>query len=433
MTRHAHACLTQSRYAKSRCDKSRARLGGILLSAAAAVVVSACAQSGLDQGMPQTASIGARALTAAKPSDAKAKAVKIALILPLGGYGEPAQIARGMKQAAEMALFEADNPAIQLMTKDDGGTPAGAMAAADAAIADGAEIILGPLFGKSASAVAPIASRANVPVIAFSNDPTVAGHGVYLMSFLASEEVNRVVSYASGQGKKRFAALIPDTAYGKTIEPAFRSAVAKSGGDLVAVETYSADASGMLASAKKVVEIINTAEATGAPVDALFVPAGQDQLSQLGPLLSYSGLTTGRLKLLGTSAWDVPILTRDDALIGGWYAASDPAGWTTFAEKYRRTFGTAPPRLATLSYDAMTMALALSANPGPARFSSENLTRSQGFNGVGGVSRLTADGLSSRGLAVLEIEKYRTTVIDAAPQIAAPQAIATSTGVPSRL
>ena len=97
-----------------------------------------------------------------------------------------------MKQAAELALFDADNPAIQLITKDDGGTPAGAMAAADAAIAEGAEIILGPLFGKSATAVAPIAAKANVPVIAFSNDPEAAGRGVYLMSYLASEEVDRV-------------------------------------------------------------------------------------------------------------------------------------------------------------------------------------------------------------------------------------------------
>ena len=150
---------------------SRSTQRTIALSAASALLVAACAQSGLDQGSPQTASIGDKAATRGQTTDAKAKAVKIALILPLGGYGEPAQIARGMKQAAEMALFEADNPAIQLITKDDGGTPAGAMAAADAAIAEGAEIILGPLFGKSASAVAPIASKANVPVVAFSNDP----------------------------------------------------------------------------------------------------------------------------------------------------------------------------------------------------------------------------------------------------------------------
>ena len=182
-----------------------------------------------------------------------------------------------------MALFEADNPAIQLITKDDGGTPAGAMAAADAAISEGAEIILGPLFGKSAAAVQPVAKKANVPVMAFSNDPSIAGNGVYLMSFLASEEVHRVVSFAAAKSKKRFTALIPDTAYGRTVEPAFRSAVAKAGGEIVALKIYPADASGMLASAKSVVAAIADAEKSGSPVDALFVPAGQDQLTQLGP------------------------------------------------------------------------------------------------------------------------------------------------------
>ena len=172
----------------------------------------------------------------------------------------------------------------------------------------------------------------------------------------------------------------------------------------------------MLASAEKVVEAIKKAEAAGTPIDALFVPAGQDQLSQLGPLLAYAGISEGKVKLLGTSAWDVPMIAREDALIGGWFAASDPAGWTTFAEKYRRTFGTAPPRLATLSFDAMSMALALAAQPGPARFAPENLTRAQGFTGVDGIVRLTASGLSVRSLAVLEIEKYRSVVIDAAPQ-----------------
>ena len=398
-----------------------------------ALVAGGCAQSNLGPAQPATASISSKpgAAPEAAHEANKAKAVKIALILPLGGYGEPAQIARGMKQAAEMALFEADNPAVQLIVKDDAGTPQGAMAAADAAIAEGAEIILGPLFAKSATAIAPIANKASVPVISFSNDPVAAGHGVYLMSFLASDEVNRVVGYAASQGKRRFAALIPATAYGAAIEPAFRNAVAKSGGQIAALETYSTDATSMLTSAKKLVQAISKAEKLGSPIDALFVPAGQETISQLGPLLTYSGLTSTNLKLLGTSAWDVSIISRDDALIGGWYSASDPAGWTAFATKYRKNFGTEPPRLATLSYDAMTMALTLAASAGPTRFSAGKLTRTEGFSGTDGTVRLTASGFSQRQLAVLEIQKYGSAVIDApAPDAAAqPQAMAISPAV----
>jgi branched-chain amino acid transport system substrate-binding protein len=400
-----------------------------LLPLTVATVLSACSQSNVDQMAAPTASISAKPGPGRPP---QAQAVKIALLLPLGGIGETAQIARGMKQAAELALFDADNPAVQLITKDDGGTPATAMAAADAAISEGAEIILGPLFGKSAAAVAPIASKAHVPVIAFSNDPSVAGHGVYLMSILAQDEVDRVVGYAALHGKHRFAALIPDTAYGKTIEPAFRAAVAKANGDVADVEMYPADAPGMLAAGKKAVQSITDAAKAGRPVDALFVPAAPETLTQIGPLLAYAGLTRDKLQLLGTSAWDGAAVGRSDALAGGWYAASDPMGWAAFAERYRRTFGTPAPRLATLSFDAMTLALTLAGATGPERFRAENLTRNQGFKGIDGIVRLTPDGVSARGLAVLEIAKDRSVVIDAAAR-ETPQSLATASEPRSRL
>ena len=151
--------------------------------------------------------------------------VKIALLLPLGGMGETAAVAKSMKQAAEMALFEVNDPSVQLVTKDDGGTTAGARTAADAAVKEGAEIILGPLFSQAVAGAAPVARQANVPIVAFSSDAQIAGKGVYLMSFLAEEEVNRIVGFAASQGKKRFAALIPDNAYGNVVEPVFRGAV----------------------------------------------------------------------------------------------------------------------------------------------------------------------------------------------------------------
>ena len=385
----------------------------------AALLLCGCAQS-IATPAANTPSIGGGSGTAVTgPSETKARAVKIALLLPMSGIGEPAQIARGMKQASEMALFEADNPAIQLIAKDDGGTTAGAMAAADAAISEGAEIILGPLFAKSVTGAATAATKTSTPVIAFSNDPAVAGRGVYLMSFMASEEVSRVVSFAASRGKRRFGALIPQTDYGKSLEAPFRHAVIGAGGEIVQLESYASDSMSMLAAAKRVFATVSEAEKAGRPVDALFVPGGQETIAQLGPLLAYSGIDTRKTKLIGTSAWDVPVISRDEQLIGGWYAASDPDAWTAFSDKFRKTFGTAPPRLASLSYDAMTMAISLAALPGPERYTAANLTRLSGFPGVDGTVRFKPDGLPERGLAVLEIEKYRSVVIDAAPRDAA--------------
>src|SRR5262249_4308484 len=152
--------------------------------------------------------------------------------------GQPGVIGKSLKQAAELALFERDNPNIQLIVKDDKGTPEGAKAAAEDALKNGAVLVLGPVFAKSVAAVAPVARKAQVSVIAFSNDRQVAGGGVYLLSFQPAPEVERIVGYAASQGKRRYVALISQDTFGKTVEPVFRGAVARTGGTIVALETY---------------------------------------------------------------------------------------------------------------------------------------------------------------------------------------------------
>ncbi|MCB1504068.1 MAG: penicillin-binding protein activator [Hyphomicrobiaceae bacterium] len=344
--------------------------------------------------------------------------VKVAMLLPLAGFGQSATLAKSMKQAGEMALFERDNPNVQLLVKDDAGTPEGARAAADQAIRDGAELIIGPLYAKSVSAIAQQARQSNVPVLAFSNDSRVAGNGVYLVSFLIQPEVDRIVSFAVSKGKQRFAALIPADAYGDTVEPVFRAAVSRHGGTLVHLERYAVGANAMLEPSRRVAEAIRNAQASGAPVDALFLPGGQDTLPQLAPLLAYQGIEPRRVQLIGTGAWDYPNVGREQMLAGGWYPSPDPRGWQDFSARFSRTFGSAPPRLASLAHDAVSIAVALSAGAPGQRYSSAALTNTQGFSGVDGTLVLGADGHSQRRLAILEIQQYGNNVIDEAPQFA---------------
>jgi len=375
---------------------------------AAALLGAACsANLGSDPGA--TASLSAPEQTGEKKV---ARGTKIAMLLPLGGFDQNAAIAKSMKQAGELALFDLDNPSIQLVAKDDKGTAVGARAAADDALKDGAEVIVGPLFSQAVSGAAQAARQGNVPVIAFSNDRLVAGNGVYLLSFLAEQEVERIVSFAASQGKKRFAALISDDAFGRTVEPAFRSAVARAGGAVVQAEFYPVSANAMLEPTKRVVAAIQQAEASGAPVDALFVPGGQEVLASLGPLIAYSGIDTKRVKLIGTGGWEYPNMGRDGVFVGGWYPGPDPRGWREFSERFAKTFGNAPPRVASLAYDAVTIAVTLSGGPASSRFTAENVTRASGFSGVDGHVRLLPNGLSERALAVLEVQNFGSTVID---------------------
>ena len=78
-------------------------------------------------------------------------------------------------------------------------------------------------------------------MIAFSTDSSIAGRGVYLLSFLPESDVNRIVDYSASIGKKSFAALLPDNAYGNVVEAAFKTAVSRRGGRIVAFEKYGAD------------------------------------------------------------------------------------------------------------------------------------------------------------------------------------------------
>ena len=340
--------------------------------------------------------------------------VKVALLLPTTAKGNTSQIAEALKQAGELALFDFDNPAVTLVAKDTRGTPEGAAAAAQEAVNEGAELIVGPLFAKSVEAAAPIARQAGIPIIAFSSDRQVAGGGVYLLSFLAGYDVGRIVSYAVSQGKRSFAALIPKSPYGDVVAQAFSSAVSQSGGQLVAVERYPLEANAMLEPARKIADL---ATAEPPQIDTIFIPAGPETLPTISALMPYFEIDTKTIKLMGTGRWDYAGIGREKPLIGGWLPGPDPKGWRAFTQRYVKTYGKTPPRLASLAYDAVSLAVSLSTNPPGNRFTQGQLTRASGFAGVDGLFRLRSDGTSERGLAILEVQRFGTRVIDPAPSV----------------
>jgi branched-chain amino acid transport system substrate-binding protein len=384
-----------------------------LVLALCAVVVAGCAANA-----PGTLATSA---TPTPEFDASAKRapVKVALIASVTAQGQPGLIGKALKQAGELALFDRDSPNLQLLIKDDKGTPEGAAAAASDAIKDGASLILGPLFAKSVAAVAPIARQANVPVVGFSNDRQVAGRGVYLLSFQPAPEIARVVGYATRQGKRRFAALIPDDAFGKVAAAGFRDAVERSGGTIVALETYPASANGMLEPMRKLGIVLRAAqESEGGQVDALFLPGGQENLERLARLMPQAEIDSAAVKVLGTGGMDYANAGHNAGLVGAWYPGPDPRGWEEFAQKFARSYGQAPPRIASLAYDAVSLAITLSGSGNEAeRYAAGALTRPSGFSGVDGPYRLLADGTAERGLAILEVQKIGAGIIDAPPAL----------------
>lgn len=336
--------------------------------------------------------------------------VRIGLILPLSAPGNAGVAAASMKNAAEMALADFKEPNVQLLVKDDGGTPQGAQAGAQQAIAEGAELIIGPLFAQSVSAVGQVARARNIPVIAFSTDASVAARGVYLLSFLPESDVKRIVDFAIARGKRSFAALLPDNGYGAVVEAALQQEVARRGGRVLALEKYPLDPNRMSEAVKRVAQ-------SASRVDSIVLADGADAVPQVVQNLAASGVNLKRVQLLGTGLWDDPRIFQTTQLDGGWYAAPESAGFRSFANRYRQRFGQDPVRTATLAYDAVALVAALvKQQPGPQRFSEQTLTSSSGFAGIDGIFRFHADGTNERGLAVLRVAPSGGQVISPPPR-----------------
>lgn len=332
--------------------------------------------------------------------------VKVGLVLPLSASGNAGVAATSMKNAAEMALAEFQNPNIQLLIKDDAGSAQGAQHGTQQALDEGAEIILGPLFAASVPATAQLARTRGVSVIAFSTDSSVAGRGVYLLSFLPESDVNRIVEYAAGTGKKSFAALLPDNAYGNVVEAAFKQAVGRKSGRIVAFEKYGADRA---TAARTVAQALGQA-------DALFIADDGDSVVTVADALTGAGANLKNIQLLGTGLWDNPRVFASPALQGGLYAAPDPSGFRSFSGRYRAKFGADPVRTATLAYDAVALVAALARTQGGQRFSPEVLTNPSGFAGIDGLFRFRADGSSERGLAVMKVTTGGGTAVAGSPK-----------------
>jgi branched-chain amino acid transport system substrate-binding protein len=375
--------------ASSPPPRGRRAVLGLLLAG----VLSACSGMGdlFNTGSPTTATPPPPQTTAIGTGQ-----VRVALILPLSAGGNAGIAAQSMKNAAEMALAEFNSPNIQLLLKDDAGTAGGAQQVAQQAIEEGAEIILGPLFAHSVSAVGAVARGRGIPVIAYSTDVSVAARGVYLLSFLPETDVNRIVEYATANGKRSFAAMLPDNAYGTVVEGAFKQAVARRGARIVALERYELDPTKMQTPARLVAQA-----ARGA--DAVFIPDGADAVPSVVQALANAGLNTRRVQLLGTGLWDDPRIAAEPTLQGAWFAAPDAAGFRSFSDRYRSRYGQDPVRTATLAYDSVALVAALVKTQGEQRFTDQVLTNPSGFAGIDGLFRFRSDGTNQRGLAVLRV------------------------------
>lgn len=347
--------------------------------------------------------------------------VKVAILLPLSG--EHARLGQSMMDAAQMALFDLGYNNFELLPKDTKGTADGARAAAREAVQDGAGLVLGPLFSHSVRAARQVTQSANINMIAFSTDWTLANQRTFLIGFLPFDQVERIVSYAAANGYTRIGTLSPSDNYGNAVAAAFQAISGRAGISAQRMERFSPQGTDLSVTVRRFADYDQRKAMKnefGPPFDAVLMPVGSTMARTVGSFLSQYDLPPSTVKRLGTGLMDEESLASDPSLQGAWFAAPSPKARRNFENRYKASFHTAPPRVASLAYDATALAAILARTglerTGRPAFDRAAITNPNGFAGVDGIFRFRPDGIVERGLAVLEFKNGRIVVLDEAPR-----------------
>ncbi len=328
---------------------------------------------------------------------------RIALLVPM--TGSSAAVGESIANAANLAVLDTGGKNIRITTYDTG---TGAASAAQRAIADGNRLIIGPLLAEDVRAVAPIGRAAKVPLITFSNDVSVVGNGTYLLGFVPTQSIDRVVSFARSKGMTSFAGLVPNGTFGQRTSQAMIKAVEANGGRMVGLQAFDRSPASINAAVTKL--------SASSAYDALLIADSGRVALQIVPLVRKRGGTTA--KILGTDLWNVEgSLAQSPVMQGAWFASVSDSFYNQLATKYRARFAKGPYRLASLGYDSVLLVnkIAGAWKVGTA-FPTAQLLDSGGFSGIDGAFRFTSSGIAERMLEVQEIRTGGFTVVSPAPR-----------------
>ena len=376
------------------CATPQALAGQIkkLLALASIILLSACA------AIPRGGD-GPPPVVSPDPLDGMHR---VALLLPV--TGPDGDVGQSIANATALALTDTKATNIRMITYD---TSMGVAAAAKRAIADGNKVILGPLRGDHVVEAAAVARTAGVPIISFSNDVGVAGQNVFLLGHLPNQSIDRVVRYARSQGYNRFAGVVSTNVYGQRAQSNLTSAVRSAGGTLVGIQESDGTTASADAAARRLAQL--------GQIDAVLIADSGRAGVALVPALRRNGMRNA--KILGTDLWNIDgSLAGSSAMYGGWFASVSDTLYAQYATKYRARFGKTPLRLSSLGYDSVLLVARVARDWRPGtKFPIAQLTDPQGFIGVDGAFRFTANGLTERMLEVQEIQSGKFVTISPAP------------------
>lgn len=339
---------------------------------------------------------------------------KIGLLLPLTGRGR--EIGQSLLNASQLALLESKASHIALIPIDTKSREEGAKQGFNQLKTENVSMVIGPFYSQDVQGVAHKALDAKIPVLAFSNDTALARPGIYMMGFHPNDQVRRIVHYALSIGKSKFAILSPDTPYGRSVSEGASESIKLAGGDLIEAKSYPVAIRDFMPMIQQMGFAATEATQMKKPAfDALILADNKDKSARILSSLKDFNVDMSDVKVLGTGLWDEG--NSPDSLYGALYSAPPLKEKQSFEMNYQKAFKKAPPRLASLAYDATALAIVLSQTGNSLdAFTPDKITNPTGFVGIDGVFRFASTGQIERGLAVLEITPQGAVLKDPAPK-----------------
>ncbi|MEM6481177.1 MAG: penicillin-binding protein activator [Pseudomonadota bacterium] len=341
------------------------------------------------------------------------EAVPVALLVPHGSTSAEEQLlARDLENAARLAVSDLSGVAIDLRVYGTAGNATQAQNVAIQAVDEGAKIIVGPLHAASANAVAVSMAPRNVNVMAFSNNPTIAGGNLFVLGQTFDTTADRLTGYAVSQGKRRIMTVYSDNVAGELGRNAISRAVSSRGAQSAGSVTYEFSQQGVIGAVPAITSTAQTNQA-----DSIFLTANTaGALPLFTQMLPEAGLPPENIQYIGLARWDQPRQTLElPGVQEGWFAIPDPQRETQFRSRFQSAYGNPPHALAGLSYDAIAAIGALAQSGRSDALSRGNLVQPAGFQGVNGIFRFRSDGTTDRGLAVVTVRERELFVLSPAP------------------
>ncbi|WP_335947544.1 penicillin-binding protein activator [Salipiger bermudensis] len=340
------------------------------------------------------------------------ESVRVALLVPQSDSGA-ASIARDLENAARLAIADLDGVTIDLAVYDTAGSGATAAAQAQRAVDEGAKIILGPLRGEVAVEASKVVADEGVNVLAFSNNPSIAGGNLFVLGPTFENTADRLMQYGRGNGLSSIAILHSEDVPGQFGRNAIQQAASQNGVRVATVQPYPLSVEGVTSTAQSMGDIARNSGADSVFITTDATNAAMPLLLQVMP---ENGLDPAEFQYVGLTRWDVkPELFAYPGANGAWFALPNQSMQRNFTSRYSAAYGENPHPLAGLAFDGIAAIGALVEQGRGDALTGRALTQSAGFQGTGGVFRLKSDGTNERGLAVATVRNNQMVILDPAP------------------